>query len=93
MCSLPLVGIYPYMKRVTNWPQLVLGLTFNWGALLGILLLCYIDTHVTSYTRLGIMLDRLGIMLHRLQIANQHMHAQTTSHNHAITHIVMQPVK
>lgn len=33
--SLLLVGIYPLMKRVTNWPQLVLGLTFNWGALLG----------------------------------------------------------
>ena len=26
---------YPLMKRVTYWPQLVLGLTFNWGALLG----------------------------------------------------------
>lgn len=35
MCSLPLVFIYPFMKRVTYWPQFVLGLTFNWGALLG----------------------------------------------------------
>jgi 4-hydroxybenzoate polyprenyltransferase len=33
--SLPLVVIYPLMKRYTNWPQLVLGLAFNWGALLG----------------------------------------------------------
>jgi 4-hydroxybenzoate polyprenyltransferase len=33
--SLVLVAIYPYMKRVTWWPQLFLGLTFNWGALLG----------------------------------------------------------
>lgn len=33
--SLGLVVIYPLMKRVTHWPQLVLGLTFNWGALLG----------------------------------------------------------
>eukprot|EP00937_MAST-01D_sp_MAST-1D-sp2_P006828 g6828.t1 len=33
--SLGLVVMYPLMKRVTNWPQLVLGLTFNWGALLG----------------------------------------------------------
>jgi 4-hydroxybenzoate polyprenyltransferase len=33
--SLGLVGVYPAMKRVTRWPQLVLGLTFNWGALLG----------------------------------------------------------
>ncbi|XP_057375065.1 4-hydroxybenzoate polyprenyltransferase, mitochondrial-like [Daphnia carinata] len=33
--SLALVVSYPLMKRVTYWPQLVLGLTFNWGALLG----------------------------------------------------------
>ncbi|XP_075400212.1 4-hydroxybenzoate polyprenyltransferase, mitochondrial [Tenrec ecaudatus] len=33
--SLLLVTVYPLMKRVTYWPQLVLGLTFNWGALLG----------------------------------------------------------
>ncbi|KAK9828355.1 hypothetical protein WJX74_010561 [Apatococcus lobatus] len=33
--SLLLVGAYPYMKRITYWPQAFLGLTFNWGALLG----------------------------------------------------------
>ncbi|XP_038614733.1 4-hydroxybenzoate polyprenyltransferase, mitochondrial [Tachyglossus aculeatus] len=33
--SLALVVIYPLMKRITYWPQLVLGLAFNWGALLG----------------------------------------------------------
>lgn len=33
--SLGLVIVYPLMKRVTNWPQFVLGMTFNWGALLG----------------------------------------------------------
>jgi 4-hydroxybenzoate polyprenyltransferase len=33
--SLILVAIYPFMKRVTWWPQAWLGLTFNWGALLG----------------------------------------------------------
>lgn len=33
--SLSLVVTYPLMKRITYWPQLVLGLTFNWGALLG----------------------------------------------------------
>ncbi len=33
--SLLLVGLYPLAKRVTYWPQAVLGLTFNWGALLG----------------------------------------------------------
>jgi 4-hydroxybenzoate polyprenyltransferase len=33
--SLLVVAIYPLMKRITDWPQLVLGLAFNWGALLG----------------------------------------------------------
>ncbi len=33
--SLILVAIYPFVKRVTWWPQAWLGLTFNWGALLG----------------------------------------------------------
>ncbi len=35
LASVPLIVIYPLMKRVTYWPQLFLGLTFNWGALLG----------------------------------------------------------
>lgn len=33
--SLGLVVAYPLMKRITYWPQFVLGMTFNWGALLG----------------------------------------------------------
>jgi 4-hydroxybenzoate polyprenyltransferase len=33
--SMPLVAAYPFAKRVTDWPQSVLGLTFNWGALMG----------------------------------------------------------
>jgi 4-hydroxybenzoate polyprenyltransferase len=33
--SLLIVAIYPFMKRVTYWPQVVLGLAFNWGALVG----------------------------------------------------------
>lgn len=33
--SLILIALYPFMKRVTWWPQAWLGLTFNWGALLG----------------------------------------------------------
>ncbi|MFT6581661.1 MAG: 4-hydroxybenzoate polyprenyltransferase [Alphaproteobacteria bacterium] len=33
--ALLLVAIYPLMKRVTYWPQAFLGLTFNWGALVG----------------------------------------------------------
>ena len=33
--SLILVAAYPFMKRITWWPQAFLGLTFNWGALMG----------------------------------------------------------
>ena len=33
--SLMLIATYPFMKRITYWPQAVLGLTFNWGALMG----------------------------------------------------------
>ncbi len=33
--SLLIVAIYPFMKRITHWPQAVLGLAFNWGAMLG----------------------------------------------------------
>lgn len=33
--SLLLIAIYPFMKRITSWPQVVLGLTFKWGALVG----------------------------------------------------------
>lgn len=35
MISLVPVVIYPFMKRISWWPQLFLGLTFNWGALMG----------------------------------------------------------
>lgn len=35
LLSIPLVGAYPFMKRVTWWPQAWLGMTFNWGALVG----------------------------------------------------------
>jgi len=33
--SLALVAVYPFLKRYTYWPQLALGLAFNWGALVG----------------------------------------------------------
>ena len=33
--SLVVVAIYPFMKRITYWPQVVLGLAFSWGALMG----------------------------------------------------------
>ncbi|MEL6374293.1 MAG: 4-hydroxybenzoate octaprenyltransferase [Pseudomonadota bacterium] len=35
IASLGLVALYPFMKRFTYWPQLILGLTFKWGALVG----------------------------------------------------------
>ena len=35
LTSLPLVVIYPLMKRITSYPQFFLGLTFNWGAFMG----------------------------------------------------------
>jgi len=33
--SLGVVAVYPLVKRVTSWPQAVLGLAFSWGALVG----------------------------------------------------------
>ncbi len=35
LASLLVIAVYPFMKRVTDWPQFVLGLAFSWGALLG----------------------------------------------------------
>lgn len=35
LASLAVVAVYPLMKRVTSWPQAVLGLAFSWGALVG----------------------------------------------------------
>jgi 4-hydroxybenzoate polyprenyltransferase len=35
VASLLIVAIYPFMKRITWWPQIVLGLAFSWGALMG----------------------------------------------------------
>jgi 4-hydroxybenzoate polyprenyltransferase len=35
LLSLIPVAIYPWMKRISWWPQLFLGFTFNWGALMG----------------------------------------------------------
>jgi 4-hydroxybenzoate polyprenyltransferase len=33
--SLAVVAVYPFMKRITFWPQIALGLAFSWGALMG----------------------------------------------------------
>ena len=34
LASIPLIVLYPYMKRYTYWPQLVLGIVFSWGVLI-----------------------------------------------------------
>jgi 4-hydroxybenzoate polyprenyltransferase len=45
IASLGIVAIYPFMKRITFWPQAVLGLAFSWGALMGFaVILGRIDT-------------------------------------------------
>ena len=35
IASLAIIAVYPLMKRITWWPQIVLGLAFSWGALMG----------------------------------------------------------
>ena len=35
LASLSVIVVYPFMKRITYWPQIVLGLAFSWGALMG----------------------------------------------------------
>src|SRR6202045_2606316 len=35
IASLLIVAVYPFMKRITWWPQIVLGLAFSWGSLMG----------------------------------------------------------
>jgi 4-hydroxybenzoate polyprenyltransferase len=35
IASLGIVAVYPFMKRITWWPQITLGLAFSWGALMG----------------------------------------------------------
>jgi 4-hydroxybenzoate polyprenyltransferase len=35
LASLLVVAVYPFMKRITYWPQIFLGLAFSWGALMG----------------------------------------------------------
>ena len=46
LLSIPLVAAYPFMKRITWWPQAWLGFTFNFGVLVG----AATSTHVTGAT-------------------------------------------
>ena len=34
LLSIPFVILYPFMKRVTYWPQIILGIVFSWGVLI-----------------------------------------------------------
>ena len=73
--SLGLVVLYPLMKRVIGWPQLVLGLAMNWGVLMGwsavagggggaanLLLLLEFDPNITFLTTTIIPLYASGIL-------------------------------
>lgn len=49
IASLAIVAIYPFMKRITYWPQIVLGLAFAWGALMGFaVILARIDANALA---------------------------------------------
>ena len=55
LASVPLIIIYPFTKRFTNWPQIFLGIVFNWGVLivsiefLGILKTDFILLYILQY--------------------------------------------
>ena len=34
LLSIPFIVLYPFMKRITNWPQIILGIVFSWGVLI-----------------------------------------------------------
>ncbi|TNE57966.1 MAG: 4-hydroxybenzoate octaprenyltransferase [Alphaproteobacteria bacterium] len=60
LASLVLVAIYPFMKRVTYWPQAWLGLTFNWGVLMGYAALTNTLTLTPLLVYLGAIFWTLG---------------------------------
>ena len=55
LLALPLVAAYPYMKRITWWPQAWLGITFNWGILVG--------AAVAGFVTLPVIILYLGAIL------------------------------
>lgn len=52
--AIPLVVAYPFMKRITWWPQLWLGFTFSWGALVGAATASYVSS-ATVFLYLGLV--------------------------------------
>ncbi|MDC7683409.1 4-hydroxybenzoate octaprenyltransferase [Asticcacaulis sp. BYS171W] len=55
IASLALVAAYPFMKRITWWPQAWLGLTFNWGFLMGY-------ASLTGHLSLGALIFYAGLV-------------------------------
>jgi 4-hydroxybenzoate polyprenyltransferase len=55
--SLALVAIYPFMKRITWWPQAWLGLTFNWGVPLGFVAASSVPVFMPVWSRGGQVTD------------------------------------
>ncbi len=53
LCSMPLAFTYPLMKRFTYWPQLFLGITFNYGLILG-------WTSITNEISIAVIIFYLG---------------------------------
>lgn len=60
LLSIGLVAAYPYMKRITWWPQAWLGLTFNWGALVGFVAFTGIIAVDAVFLYVGLALWTLG---------------------------------
>ena len=60
LASLLLVAAYPFMKRITWWPQAWLGLTFNWGLLVGWAALAGANWAVPIAVYLGCVLWTIG---------------------------------
>ena len=69
LLSIPLIILYPYMKRFTYWPQLLLGIVFNWGVLIvsmhfySYLSISYISTCTSSLLK-NCLLKLLAIKPH-----------------------------
>jgi 4-hydroxybenzoate polyprenyltransferase len=58
--SLPMVALYPLMKRITWWPQVWLGLTFNWGVLVAVASVRGAVTIPDAVLYMGLILWTLG---------------------------------
>ena len=78
IASLAIVAIYPFMKRITYWPQIVLGLAFSWGALMGWAVIARPDrcAGASALRRL----DRLGDRLRHDLCASGHRGRRADRH-------------